>query len=1081
MALRSADDHLYAGLSLLRLNEPARAVEVLEAGLGTFPEHERLLEHYVRLCADLGQIDRAIQRFSRGTKSSAETCEALFAQFADSYVQVSLVEYCLNHGLAELAESKVESIGQQCQDTTSAWRLADLLLQHSRGDQARAIYQGLAARLPENAEALIHSALAEYRLRNPERAMDVLEQGVADYPEAGHLREHFLRVCAEQGQVERMIRVLVPRSSSTEQALETLFDSYKDPQIQVNLMGCFLRVGLTDLAEKKIGSALQSIHDAEPLWNLSDLLLKLGRKSDAGAIYEHLSSRASESAQSVWYAGLAAYRLERPEQAADILEQGLQKFPGTQGLLEHFARISIELHEVKRVARFVAPDARNEAEACELLFERFGDSPIQVKLVEYCAKHGLADLAERELTRIQQTSRDATTLWNVAELLAKFGRRNEAIDIYKRLYRRELEHAEDYYYAALALLRLENSLRCLDVLEEGQRRFPADGDVSALYMQVCARRLDYKRYRDFVEATSSNAAPASILSVEAFYEWASKRAPVDFIVTFKDFESNVDAAVVDFVKKRFVTFLRESPHPAELARTIVFFSRYLDLNPEFCSDVLDAILDSHRADTEQFRADERSLRILYDLSPPMVPHYAVEPGKTLRQFISASRTLAEQPVELSNPIVDMTTNWTPWQLIFCRAELELYGESMAEFEKLAFKTWPRLNHVASHVGRNLSPAGKGQRKIRIGFNVHDSMPMMSGLLAHLDPDIFETVFLRPGKPGQTPAAKSWIERAGKTVEFSDIDTYAAIETIEREELDIIVAGPATATSFYPMMAKLATLQMILLEPNWTDGLSNSDYYISWRQAEPEEPSAYYKTAVSFLDHPPYWIEKPAVIGEPWPLAPQVRDEARKRLLNCASDVRVYLCANTPPKVHPEMDDMFRELLERDEKAVLVFLRAEYNNLRIRLREKLGKSFDRLIFLPALSKDDAHLLLQAVDCCLDSYPLCGMSSSFDGAMLGVPIVTLPSRIPFGRWTAAIYDYINVSGLTAKDKHDYIDIALKLASDSIWRGEKALELRQKSARYVESRDSSKAFETFLLEAWNRRVQGLKPANWINGRWH
>ena len=1076
VALRSVDDYFYAGLSRLRLGEPKRAIEILEEGLERFPGDRRLLECYVRTCSDLGQIEHAIQWFMTADLSNEQVCESLFARLPDAHVQVSLVEYCLSRGYTGLADARLASIQEHLQDTASAWRLADVLLQHERRDAARAIYQWLAVRPPESPDALVHSALAEYRLQNPGRAADVLEQGLADYPKAGNLREHFIRICSELGQTDRLIRLFVPNAKDETQAIEALFDIYKEPQVQVNLIGCCLRGGLTGLAERKIQSALQNIDDTEALWQLSDVLLKYGRVKDARAIYRHLSERAPRTPHQVLHSGLAAYRLDEPEKAANILEGGLQEYSESELLLGHFARICVELHEVKRLGPFVAPEARSEAEICEVLFKRFIDSPVQANLIDYCAKNGLAELADQKLGEAQQTSRSSIALWNIAELLARFGRRNEATDIYKRLSARDLVSAEDYYYASLALLRLDKSLQSLEVLEQGQRRYPIDSDMSAMYIQGCARRLEYDRYRRFVE----DHGTASALSMMGFYEWASKRAPVDFIFTFKELELQLDVGVVSELKKRFISFLREHPQPSIQARIIVFFSRYLDLDPEFCVEMLNAILDSHRFDSEQFKADERVLHMLHDLSPAMIPHYDVEPGKTLRQFILACQALAENPVELVNPIVDMTINWMPWQLLFCRAEPELYGEAMAALERLVFKTWPKLDFVAPHVALDLPPAGAGRKKIRVGFNVHDSMPMMSGLLPHLDPNIFETVFLRPGKPGQTPAAKSWIERAGKTVEFSDLDTYAAIETIASQELDIIVTGPAIATSFYPMMAKLATLQMVLLEPNWTDGLTNSDYYISWRRAEPENPSDYYKTSVAFFEHPPYWIEKPALSSQEWPVSEEVRAEARKRLLNCGSDVRVYLCANTPPKVHPEMDQMFRDLLERDESAVVVFLRSEYKNLKIRLREKLDKNFDRLIFLPALSKDDAHLLLQSVDCCLDSYPLCGMSSSFDGAMLGVPIVTLPSEIPFGRWTAAIYEYIGVSGLTARDKSDYIDIARRLASDPAWRYEKAAELRQKSSRYVENLDSSREFEEFLLEAWNRKLQGLAAANWINGRW-
>ena len=110
----------------------------------------------------------------------------------------------------------------------------------------------------------------------------------------------------------------------------------------------------------------------------------------------------------------------------------------------------------------------------------------------------------------------------------------------------------------------------------------------------------------------------------------------------------------------------------------------------------------------------------------------------------------------------------------------------------------------------------------------------------------------------------------------------------------------------------------------------------------------------------------------------------------------------------------------------------------------------------------------------------MSSSFDAAIRGVPIVTLPTAQPFGRWTAAIYDCIGVSGLTARDQDEYVQIALRLAHDPAWRDRLGDELRRKAGLFVESTASTRAFAAFISDAWKRHLAGLPPADWIDDRW-
>jgi hypothetical protein len=616
-------------------------------------------------------------------------------------------------------------------------------------------------------------------------------------------------------------------------------------------------------------------------------------------------------------------------------------------------------------------------------------------------------------------------------------------------------------------------------LERGQAKNLEAENLSTLYVQLCASRFEFERYARFVKETNAIAIDLSSLMLNFYSDVIKSGAPEAFIFNFKEIELRCDSKILNSLKDEFISFLCENPQPSLKAKLIVFFCKYIDIDSEFSSRVLETLKGA--CETADDDRNGQALQVLHDLTPLMIPHCPIEPDEVVRKFILACQSLSISSMELEGPIRDMTNNWAPWQNIFCLVSPKLYGEAMSAFEQLAFKIWPKLNFTAPHVHKSRkSPAGVGNR-IRIGFNVHDSMPMMSGLLNQLDKSIFETIYLRPGKAGQSDTAKNWIVRAEKTVEYSDIDTYSAVETIASEELDIIVSGPSMSALFFPMMARLAKLQMVLLEPNWTDGLTNSDYYISWQQAEPGNPSDFYKTAVSFLQHPPYWIEKPSEASRP--ISPELRIETRQRLLKLGSESRVYLCANTPPKISPEMDGIFCDLLERDKAATIVLLRAEYpsaRNLRIRLQEKLGKNYERIIFLSTLGKDDAHLLLQSVDCCLDSYPLCGMSSSFDGAMLGVPTVTLPADIPFGQWTASIYEYIGVSGLTAKSRNDYIDIAMKLASDVDLRHQKAMEIKEKSSRFVESQATSEEFQEFIIHAWKRTLAGLPPANWISNGW-
>lgn len=680
------------------------------------------------------------------------------------------------------------------------------------------------------------------------------------------------------------------------------------------------------------------------------------------------------------------------------------------------------------------------------------------------------------MTQILFRYRKCQELMNQANAAFLKGKYSESNLILRHLVKRTPVNADSYYCIAVAFLSLGNTSRCVEKLEAGLLKFPDHSNLLGFYHQVCAIRVERERYICLMRKLPGKSN--FDVSVIDFYQ--SICGKLDFIVNYKEFEVKYTSDDFEKLKKYTIDYFYENPLEIETSCLMMLYCRYLDVDAKFEQQLFDALQFPSKVIKNP--KDLFLIQLIRDLTLPMVPHFEISPNDVVDKLMLSIDNLAKNPMQLNVPIKDLSVHWAMWQYIFSLAEPRLYGSAMSAFERLAFKIWPKLNHKAVHIDVAVDSYLRTKRRVRIGFNVHDSMPMMSGLIKLFDNKVYEIIFLRPGKKGTSLASGQWVKRVERVVEYSDEDTYEAIETIASQELDIIISGPSMATILLPMMSRLALLQIVLLEPNWTDGLTNADYYISWDMAEPKNPSEFYKTNVSFLKHPPYWIERPTLSVDK-PISDNVRREIRHRLLKLDDNAHVYLCANTPPKIHPKMDDIILDLLKSDELAVIVLLRSESpigKVLKRRLYDKLGKFYERIHFLPTLEKNDAHLLLHSVDCCLDSYPLCGMSSSFDGMMLGVPIVTLPEDIPFGKWTAAIYEYIGVTGLTARSKEEYVEIAIRLASDKTWYNQKSAEIKEKSARYVESKESGEEFYNFIHNAWQRKVAGLPPANWLSGSW-
>ena len=375
--------YLYAGLAAQRLHRPSEAIAALEAELQQFPDLPLLFEHYVRLCAELDEIDRAIRRLAANKANVRRACKQLFDQFPDPHDQSNLISKCLRSGFNHLAEPMVELLLHNSDDNVLLWQLADVLLLHQRNDEAMLIYRRLAVSPVENPLGLLHSALAEHRLGNAERAADVFEAGIQKFPEAAELIEHFALICAQLRQINRVIRFAVPDAESELQACEALFARFPDPQIQAGLIDHCLKRGLEQLAEQKIrmireGSDAAALWQVSELCQLADVLLLHQRNDEAMLIYRRLAvSSGGKSSGTFAFSARGASAGERGTRRGRLRGRN-PEIPGSsradRTLRAHLRAAAAN----NRVIRFAVPDAESELQACEALFARFPDPQIRL-------------------------------------------------------------------------------------------------------------------------------------------------------------------------------------------------------------------------------------------------------------------------------------------------------------------------------------------------------------------------------------------------------------------------------------------------------------------------------------------------------------------------------------------------------------------------------------------------------------------------------------------------------------------------------------------------------------------------------
>lgn len=93
--------------------------------------------------------------------------------------------------------------------------------------------------------------------------------------------------------------------------------------------------------------------------------------------------------------------------------------------------------------------------------------------------------------------------------------------------------------------------------------------------------------------------------------------------------------------------------------------------------------------------------------------------------------------------------------------------------------------------------------------------------------------------------------------------------------------------------------------------------------------------------------------------------------------------------------------------------------------------DHVVFLPALSDGGYHRLNQVSDIFLDSIQVSGVTTVLESLGYDLPIVTIPGELLRGRVATALLRWMDVTGTIATNVDEYVEIAVRLATDPAWR--------------------------------------------------
>ena len=271
------------------------------------------------------------------------------------------------------------------------------------------------------------------------------------------------------------------------------------------------------------------------------------------------------------------------------------------------------------------------------------------------------------------------------------------------------------------------------------------------------------------------------------------------------------------------------------------------------------------------------------------------------------------------------------------------------------------------------------------------------------------------------------------------------------------------TTYSLAFSRLAPVQCTTWGHSDTTGVETIDYFVSSELMETAQADAHYSEKLVRLPGPTLYFYRSEL-----PLQPLNRSA-----LGLSASARLYACPQSIYKFHPDFDETLATILRSDAEAQLVCIRWAYSQadelLRRRLERVMPDVIDRVVFVRRLQQDEYLSLLNLVDVLLDPFPYGGCTSTLEAFSFGVPVVTLPTELLRGRFTQAFYRRLGVESCIARDRADYVRIALRLGADVDFREQIRQQILAGQPRLFEDESAVGDWERFLRAAVAARERG------------
>lgn len=316
-------------------------------------------------------------------------------------------------------------------------------------------------------------------------------------------------------------------------------------------------------------------------------------------------------------------------------------------------------------------------------------------------------------------------------------------------------------------------------------------------------------------------------------------------------------------------------------------------------------------------------------------------------------------------------------------------------------------------------------KIRIGYispdlRQHVCAYFIEPLLKYFDKTKFE-VFCYANVENEDNVSKKFRSFDGVNwFNIYNMPSNDVCHLIHTHRIDVLVdlAGHTNGNRLDVMALKPAPIQITYLGYPNTTGLTNVDYRITDRYADPITSTQKYTEKLIYM--PRCFVC--------YTISPILTDIPIKKK---NSGVIVFGVMNKLNKHNKLTFDTWNAILQRVPNSILLIKRDIKSSFDIRIKylKQIGLTDDRIKIVDYISgQRDYYELYNDVDICLDTFPYSGTTTSCDALQMSTPIITLniPNR-HVSNVTTSMLTNIGCQNLVARSLDKYVELAVSLAND------------------------------------------------------